>query len=152
MQFTLNLIRTDSTNNDFRALVVDLDQDLAIRDGADHSFFAQFNKIDLIKNVVVAYWKGIAVGCGACKEYQAGTAEIKRMYVAPQYRGKGIASAILNELEQWAKELHFTHCILETGEKQPEAVSLYHKNGYKVIPNYGQYANVASSICFRKQL
>ena len=85
-------IRTDSTNLDFQELVKELDIDLAIRDGEEHSFFAQFNKIDLIKHVVVAYINNEAVGCGAIKHYEDNTMEIKRMFVKPNNRGKGIAT------------------------------------------------------------
>jgi putative acetyltransferase len=148
----ITLIRTDSSNPDFRKLVAALDKDLAIRDGDEHSFFAQFNKIDLIKHVVVAYADNEPVGCGAIKEYAPGTMEVKRMYVPPTHRGQGIASLVLRDLEGWAKEMNYINCILETGYKQPEAIRLYTKNEYTVIPNYGQYAGVASSVCFEKVL
>lgn len=148
----IKLLRCDSDNADFRELVVKLDEDLAIRDGAEHSFYAQFNKIDKIKNVVVAYQNETAVGCGAFKEYESETAEIKRMYVPPEKRGQGIAGQILIELETWAKESDFTKTILETGKKQPEAIRLYEKSGYKLIPNYGQYAGVENSVCMEKSL
>jgi len=146
------IIRTNSQNNDFVNLVSKLDKDLAIRDGEDHSFFAQFNKIDNIKHVVVLYNNDLAVGCGAIKEYESGVMEIKRMFVLPEHRGKGFASEVLRELETWAKELGYSKCILETGYKQPEAIALYKKNDFEVIPNYGQYANVTSSVCFQKIL
>ncbi len=146
------LIRTDSDNTDFRELVVQLDKDLAIRDGDDHAFYAQFNKIATIKHVVVAYDGATSVGCGAIKEYENETMEVKRMFVTPDNRGKGIGSVVLKELEAWAKELGYNKCILETGEKQPEAIQLYKNNGYSIIPNYGQYADVAASICFEKSI
>jgi GNAT superfamily N-acetyltransferase len=148
----IQLIRTDSSNTDFQNLVVALDKDLAIRDGEEHAFFAQFNKIAHIKYVVVAYQDGQAVGCGAIKEYAPGVMEVKRMFVPLEKRGNGIASLVLAELEKWAKELNYSKCILETGLKQPEAIRLYQKNQYQVIPNYGQYAEVESSICFEKIL
>lgn len=148
----MNLIRTDSDNNDFRELVALLDADLQIRDGAEHSFYAQFNKIDKIREVVVAYENEKAVGCGAFKEYEKGTAEIKRMFVRPENRGRGIAGEILAELEIWAKELDFTECILETGVKQPEAIRLYQKSGYEKIVSYGQYLNVENSVCMKKSI
>ena len=131
-------------------LVKLLDIDLAERDGKAHSFYNQFNKIDAIKYVVVAYEMEKPVGCGAIKEYKADTMEIKRMYVAPQSRGKGIAGNLLTALERWAAELLYKRCILETGKNQPEAIGLYLKNGYKLISNYGQYASVENSICFEK--
>ena len=146
----IDLLRTDSNNADFRELVRLLDADLAIRDGAEHSFYAQFNRIDAIRHVVVAYDSGKAIGCGAIKEYEKGVAEIKRMFVRPENRGRGIAGEILSELETWAKELDFSECILETGLKQPEAIRLYRKNNYQAIPNYGQYAGVENSVCMKK--
>lgn len=147
---TIYLVRTDSDSADFRELVALLDAELAVRDGAEHSFYAQFNKIDKIRCVVVAYEDETAVGCGAFKEYSQGVAEIKRMYVREESRGCGIAGKILEELERWAKELNFSEYILETGLKQPEAIRLYQKNGYETIPNYGQYAGVENSVCMRK--
>ena len=144
------LIRTNSDNSDFRELVALLDQDLQIRDGDEHSFYAQFNKIDKIRHLVVAYAGGAAVGCGAIKEYEEGVAEIKRMFVRPENRGRGIAGQILTELETWAKELNYSECILETGIKQPEAIRLYQKGGYEKIPSYGQYLNVENSVCMKK--
>jgi putative acetyltransferase len=148
----ITCIRTNSDNKDFQKLVQALDADLRIRDGADHAFFAQFNKIDSIRNAVVAYDNETPVGCGAIKQYSEDTMEVKRMYVPPEHRGRGIASGVLKELEGWARELNYKKCILETGEKQPEAIALYHKNQYGVIPNFGQYADVPTSVCFEKLL
>ena len=76
--------------------------------------------------------------------------EIKRMYVSADARNAGIATKILLELEAWAKEMSFRKCVLETGRRQPEAIALYEKNGYKRIDNYGQYAGVDNSLCFEK--
>jgi len=146
----INLVRTNSDNSDFRELVALLDQDLQIRDGDEHSFYAQFNKVDKIRHVVVAYEIEKAVGCGAFKKYSEGAAEIKRMFVRPENRGRGIAGKILTELETWAKELKFSECILETGVKQPEAIRLYKKSGYETIPSYGQYLNIENSVCMKK--
>lgn len=149
---TLSFVRTDSKNQDFINLVKLLDKELADRDGADHSFYAQFNKIDLIKNVVVAYCDGNPVGCGAFKPYNDSSAEVKRMYVPEAVRGQNIASRVLTEIENWARETGFNTCILETGLRQPEAIALYKKMGYQVIPNYGQYAGIENSVCFQKEL
>ncbi|HYD22339.1 MAG TPA: GNAT family N-acetyltransferase [Flavipsychrobacter sp.] len=148
----VTLLRTDSTNEDYRKLVSELDKDLAARDGDDAPFFAQYNKSDDIKYVIVAYENGIAVGSGAIKHYEGDTVEIKRMYVPLEHRGKGIASIVLKDLELWAKELNYAKCILETGKKMPEAIRVYEKNGYALIPNYGQYAGVEESVCFEKLL
>ncbi len=146
------ILRTTSSYPDFAALVQQLDADLAERDGQDHAFYAQFNKIDLIQHAVVAYENDLPVGCGAMKMYEPGAMEVKRMYSLPAHRGKGLASAILAELEKWAQELGNTRCILETGKRQPEAIALYLKQGYRQIENYGQYAEVENSVCFEKML
>jgi len=148
----LTLIRTHSDNPDFRELVILLDKDLAIRDGGEHAFYAQFNKVDAIKEVVVAYQKEIPIACGAIKPFSTAAAEVKRMFVHPSYRKQGIAATVLSELENWAAELGFSQTVLETGKKQPEAIALYQKSGYKIIPNYGQYIGVDNSICMAKLL
>ena len=148
----IKIARTNSDNQDFIDLVKYLDADLAERDGNDHSFYAQFNKIDKIKYVVIAYENSKPICCGAIKEYTPNTMEIKRMYTSPESRGKGIATKVLTELEIWATELSYEKCILETGKKQPEAIGLYKKNGYKLIPNYGQYVEIENSLCFEKDI
>ncbi|MFM2230780.1 MAG: hypothetical protein RL607_2038 [Bacteroidota bacterium] len=148
----LKLLRTHSEHNDFEKLVKPLNDYLAILDGEDHAFYAQFNQSALLKNTLVAYWDELPVGIGAYKAYDEFTAEIKRMYVDPAYRGKGIAIAILSELELWAKEEGFEKAILETGHQQFEAIQLYQKTGYHRIENYGQYAGVENSLCFQKSL
>jgi GNAT superfamily N-acetyltransferase len=148
----MKIVRTNSRNTDFQELVRLLDADLRVRDGAEHGFYAQFNKIDAIKNVVLAYHDEIAVGCGAFKKYDYQTVEIKRMFVRPENRGRGAAVEILKELEAWAGELDYKFAILETGKKQPEAIRLYEKSGYGLIPNYGQYAGVENSVCMKKSL
>lgn len=148
----VSVIRTDSYNPDFIALVTLLDEDLARRDGDDHSFYDQFNKINSIQHVLVAYEDQRPVACGAIKAFDPATMEVKRMYVSPGARKRGIATMVLSELENWAHEMGYSRCVLETGKKQPEAISLYIKGGYTIIPNYGQYMGVANSICFEKRL
>ena len=148
----LQLQRTDSTDPDFVNLVRALDAELTERDGSEHAFYAQYNKLDKIRHVVVAYQDGEPVACGAIKEFAPGVMEVKRMYTQPEHRGKGIAALVLAELERWAAELGYQRCVLETGKRQPEALALYGKSGYKLIPNYGQYVGVDNSVCFEKTL
>ncbi|WP_138475355.1 GNAT family N-acetyltransferase [Dyadobacter bucti] len=148
----IELVRTDSDNPDFIDLVRQLDAYLAVTDGDDHSFYSQYNKLDKIRHVVLAYDGETPVGCGAIKAFAPDTMEVKRMYVSPEGRNKGIATKLLAELENWAAELSSKRCILETGKRQREAVELYKKNNYQIIPNYGQYAGVENSVCFEKIL
>ncbi len=148
----VSIVRTTSANPHFQHLVSLLDHDLAIRNGDENAFFAQFNKITHIHHVVVAYMGDEPIGCGAIKEFSPQAMEVKRMYVLPAYRGRGIASQILRVLEVWTRELGYTTCVLETGLMLPEAIALYTKLQYRRIPNYGQYAGVANSVCFQKDL
>lgn len=148
----LKTLRTNSDNQDFISLVAALDAYLAVIDGNEHAFYAQFNKIDKIKHVVLAYENDIPIGCGAIKELSSDTMEVKRMYTSPNGRKKGAATTVLAELEKWATELSYKKCVLETGIRQADAVSLYQKCGYKSIPNYGQYIGVENSVCFEKEL
>jgi putative acetyltransferase len=148
----LTLHRTEKTNTDFQHLVKLLDADLAVRDGADHAFYAPFNSSVNLQAVVVAYENNQPVGCGAFKAFGESQVEIKRMYVLPDFRGRGVALRILQELETWAKGSGYTTAVLETGQKQPEAIRLYQKAGYHIIPNFGPYVNVENSVCMEKQL
>lgn len=147
----LTIRRTNSADRQFTSLVELLDEELRILDGDEHEFYAQLNKTDDI-DAIIASIDGQAAGCGAIRPFSEEAMEIKRMYTLKQHRGKGIASAIVSELETWAKELGYRYCVLETGKKQPWAISLYKKLGFVEIPNYGKYKGVPNSVCFRKNL
>lgn len=144
--------RTDSSNTDFRNLVKLLDADLAVRNGDDHAFYDQFNKIDAIKNCIVIYIDKLPAACGAFKEFSEDTVEIKRMYTSPDFRKRGLATAIVKELESWAGESGYSKAVLESSLEQNEALSVYEKSGYYRIPNYGQYVGVDKSVCYEKKL
>lgn len=147
----ITLRRTDSSDIDFVALVKELDAELAALDGDDHAFYAQLNKLPNV-DTVVAYLDDKPVACGAIRAYSDEAMEVKRMYTRGESRGKGIAALVLSELEKWTREKGFHSCILETGKRQPDAIALYKKSGYEIIPNYGSYVNDANSVCFQKQL
>jgi len=147
-----SVLRTDATNADFKTLVKQLNAYLKITDGDEHDYYNQFNGIEDLKNVVVVYNSNVAIGCGAFKPYDATSVEIKRMYVNPDVREKGIGKQILSALEEWAKELGYSNAILETGKRQVEAVKFYQKCNYKPIPKYGQYKIMENSLCFKKDL
>ena len=148
----IEIIRTNSENPYFIELVRQLDKSLAILDGDEHAFYAQFNTLEKIKYALVAYTNEMPVGCGAIREKHKGAVEIKRMYVVPEKRGLGIATTIVKALEIWANELSFDTCVLETGKRQIEAVNLYKKLGYSIIPNFHPYENMDNSICFEKKI
>lgn len=144
--------RTDSSHTDFQNLVKLLDADLAIRNGDEHSFYDQFNKIDNIRNCIVIYIDEKPAACGAFKKFSEDTVEIKRMYTHPDFRKRGLATAIVQELESWAKESGYAKAVLESSLEQNEALSVYVKSGYCRILNYGQYIGIDKSVCYEKIL
>ncbi len=102
---------------------------------------------------LIAFYENEPAGCGALRPlFKNEIAEIKRMFVKPGFRGKGIAREILKTLEMTAKEMEYRKIWLETGDRQPEALALYQKAGYSKIPNYGIYAENHHSHCFEKLL
>lgn len=146
------ILRTDSSNPDFINLVKKLDLELAEIDGDENVFYAKLNTIDKIKHTIILYENGQPIGCGAIREFDLVTIEVKRMYTLPELRGRGNAAKVLGELENWAAELGYKKCILETGLRQPDAIALYKKQGYKPISNYGKYGGIENSVCFEKKL
>lgn len=148
----IKIIKTKKSNKDLNVLIKELDLYLKKTDGKDHEFYNQFNCLDYIHHLVVAYYDKIPVGCGAFRKIDDKTVEIKRMYVKKKHRRKGVAKAILMFLESWAQQENFKICVLETGDRQQEAIQLYEKTGYQRIPNYGQYTQMENSNCFEKYL
>jgi putative acetyltransferase len=146
------IIRTNSDNPHFRELVVMLDGDLTLRYGELQKHYAQFNHINFLTTVVLAFENGIPAGCGCFRPFAPDTIEVKRMFVRPEFRGKGMSRLILAELEKWAAELGYIKSVLETGNQQVEAIHLYHNFGYTEIPNYGNYEGTETSICMSKKL
>lgn len=148
----IELLRTTSNHKDFQKLVFQLDGYLRIFDGDAHAFYNQFNKSNLLKNAIIAYENNIPIGIGAYKEMNSETIEVKRMFTITEQRGKGVARAILTELEKWAIEEKYSKAVLETGVKLKEAIRLYQRMGYLIIENYAQYIGVEDSICMKKIL
>lgn len=145
--------RTTSVHPDFQMLIRALDRDLRASNGDEaQDFLDQFNIITDIDTVVLVYAEDRAVACGCFKPFDDRSVEIKRMFVQPEYRGKGLAAALLTELEQWAKELGSTRVVLETGSRLESAVRLYTRQGYERVPNWGQYIGIPESICMGKEL
>jgi putative acetyltransferase len=101
---------------------------------------------------VVGHVGGRAVACGAIRPLEEGVAELKRVFVKVEFRGRGYSKAIVNELERQAQRRAYRVMRLETGVRQPEAVSLYESLGYHRIPNYGEYRDSGLSVCFEKKL
>jgi GNAT superfamily N-acetyltransferase len=101
---------------------------------------------------LVAWIDGVAVGCGGIRRYDDTTGEIKRMYVKPDVRRRGISRVVLEELEARARAIGYTQLVLETGTRQPEAIALYESADYESIEPYGFYKTAPSSRCYAKSL
>ncbi len=145
--------RTTGSDSEFKALVADLDTDLWIRYPDIQQNLAPYNFVDETFRVILVQENERPVGCGCFRPVaENGVVEIKRMYVAPTFRNKGVGKTILVKLEQWAKEEGFVQAKLETGIRQPEAIAAYEKSGYIRIPNFEPYVNVKESICLMKIL
>jgi GNAT superfamily N-acetyltransferase len=146
----MDLLRTTSDHPDFQLLAEQLEADLRVRDGDQHEYYAQLNQVDYMSQVLVAYEEERPVGCGALRAYDDATVELKRMFVVTADRGRGVATALLVELEKWSRELGYTACVLETGRNQPEAIAFYQKNNYQLIPPFGGYRDSPNSLCLKK--
>ena len=148
----LSITRCTGKDEPFRALIDALDEELNERYGAQMDFFGQYNHSSDVTTALVAWIDGERAGCGCFKPYSDNTVEMKRIFVPKQFRGRGVARAVMAELEAWARELGYEVAILETGILQPEAIRLYEAAGYERIPNYPPYENVAESVSYRKML
>jgi GNAT superfamily N-acetyltransferase len=138
---------------DAAGLVVALLDDLAERYGGRDAFHpdpASLAPPD--GEFVVARLDGVPVGCGGFRRFGDGVAEIKRMYVVPEARRRGVAAAVLADLEARAGALGYRSIRLETGTNQPEAMALYERAGYRAMVPYGHYRESPMSRCFEKDL
>ena len=130
-----------------------MDKEFWVRYPDTQQNFAPFNYVDETARVIVSYDDDSPIGCGCFRPMkEKDTIEIKRMYVVPSFRNRGVGKMILQSLETWAKAEGFHRAKLETGIKQPEAIAAYEKSGYFRIPNFEPYVNVVESICMMKQL
>jgi putative acetyltransferase len=150
-EIRLQSIHAPEVETLIRALNAELDERYP-EEGANH-FRLDPDEVAPGRGVfLVAYADGTAVGCGATRLNDLHTAEIKRMYVLPQWRGRGIAGAVLTALENHARELGARQLVLETGDRQPESLAVYRRAGFREIPRFGEYLDSPLSVCMGKTL
>lgn len=143
----------DILSSDAQSLIALLDQELATEYAPEHRHGVQPDEFHNRGGVfVVAYAQQKPVACGALRPIDAGTVELKRMFVRMTHRGKGAARQVLNFLEEKARELAFSTIRLETGDRQTAAMRLYDAAGYEKIAPFGEYAASSRSVCFEKKL
>jgi GNAT superfamily N-acetyltransferase len=151
MVLPVALRRTTGSDPAYVELTQQLDAELWERYGEIQDAYAVYNDF-IADTAVVASSGNKHVGCACFKRYDATTAELKRMYVVPGNRGRGIGRAVVREIEAWARELGYTTMVLETGLRQPEAVELYEASGYEMVDNFDPFVGLDTSVCFRKHL
>ena len=139
-------------NPDFHALTAALDAYYFTLVGDVEKRYAKYNLPHLFDCRVVAYIDGVPAGCGAWKRIDEQTFEVKRIYIDPAYRQKGVASAIITALEQDAAAHGCSRAILETARTTADSAALYEKLGYQVIDYYGSPAGAENCLCFEKTL
>jgi putative acetyltransferase len=137
---------------DARALRGELEAELIERYGGDLEPGEKPSAADVAVFLVARGEDGDALGCGGLRELGGGAVELKRMYVRPAARGRGVGGALLEALEREARRLGFSVARLETGVEQPEAQALYRRHGYREIPCFGAYAGSPPSRCFERRL
>ncbi|MDE7290511.1 MAG: GNAT family N-acetyltransferase [Treponemataceae bacterium] len=149
----MQFIYTNGENPDFIELCRSLDDFLNELVGGEENRaeYVPYNRLSDIHDAIIAYDGEISVGCAAFKKYDDECAEVKRVFIKQEYRGKGISRELMKRLENAAKEQGFRCLILESGEPLVAAMSLYRKIGYEVIPNYGQYKDMPDSVCMKKE-
>jgi len=144
--------RTTSNNKDFQWLITRLDNELWNELKEDQATYDQYNKVPDLDTVVIVYVNDQPAAGGCFKIYSSDTVEIKRMFVVKEQRGRGLSKIVLAELENWAAAQGFNHALLETSVHFTAATTLYKHAGYKIIPNYDQYAGLEESVCMKKAL
>ena len=152
MNPTVTIAAADPRSEAATRLIDALCAELAERQGRPPSPFLVEEAMAPRTAFVIARLDGEPVGCGALRCIDESTVEVKRMYVAPLARRRGIASGILAELERLARGFGYARIILETGRFQPEAVALYPAAGYRRILPYGRYIGRTDAHCFGKDL
>ncbi len=150
----MEFIRTDGKNKDFieNCRLLDADLDRRVGRKIKREKYKQFNQLDEIQQAIVVYEDGKAIGGGAVRRYDEENIELKRVFVRPEYQGRGIGSRIVSLLLEWAMELGYKRMILETGELLAESCAVYNKLGFKIIPNYEPYVDMPESLCMAKDL
>lgn len=151
---TIEYVWTDGTHEDFQRFYRITEHYYSeLVGGEEHRrSFIPFNISETISDVILAYTDGIAIACAGLKRYSGSDAEVKRVWVEPEYRGKHIASDLMDNLEERAKEQGYQRTILQTREIMTDAVRMYEGLGYHQIKNYPPYDKMDGAVCFAKEL
>jgi GNAT superfamily N-acetyltransferase len=146
-------IQTDRENSDFTALCQMLNQELVLKlSGSVDPISSRADKTDDFEMVLLAKADHVPVACAALRPFSSDTAELKRMFVLPAWRNKGIGNTLLGKCEELARHHNYRFLVLETNILLPDARSLYEKNGYVKRASYGPFAILQETLCMQKSL
>ncbi len=149
----MTIKKVPTNHPDLLNLVDELNQFFVAEWGEDvNDSYASHHELSSMKAAFIAMVDNIPVGCACWKERTDGQAEIKRMYVKPQFRGLKLADKLLLEAENDIKSLGYKKAVLETGSEMKQAIKFYEKLGYQQIPNFGEFINDNLCIYLAKKL
>lgn len=145
----LEFIWTDGNNEEFHQFYLETEDYYSSIVGGkkNREGFIPYNLSESISDVLLAYMDGVAVGCAGLKKYNDSDVEIKRVWVEPDYRGRHIATELMDRIEDKAREMGFKRAVLQTRPIMEDAVGLYEKRGYELIGNYPPYDKLEGAIC-----
>ncbi|HSS92408.1 MAG TPA: GNAT family N-acetyltransferase [Candidatus Dormibacteraeota bacterium] len=152
---SLSIVAEAFESSDAQRLIAALDAGLAAVYPPEQRFGPNLKPAQLADGrgtFVIARDGGRAVGCGAIRLLDTTTAEVKRMYVEPDERGKGVGRAVLDSLEATARQMGVRRLVLETGVHQEVAIALYTRAGFTLVDCWGEYLSSPTSVCFQKHL
>ena len=150
----LEFIWTDGNNEEFYQFYLETEDYYSSIVGGkkNREGFIPYNLSESISDVLLAYMDGVAVGCAGLKKYNDSDVEIKRVWVEPDYRGRHIATELMDRIEDKAREMAFKRAVLQTRPIMEDAVGLYEKRGYELIGNYPPYDKLEGAICMALNL
>ena len=150
----LEFIWTDGNNEEFHQFYLETEDYYSSIVGGkkNREGFIPYNLSESISDVLLAYMDGVAVGCAGLKKYNDSDVEIKRVWVEPDYRGRHIATELMDRIEDKAREMGFKRAVLQTRPIMEDAVGLYEKRGYELIGNYPPYDKLEGAICMALNL
>ena len=150
----LEFIWTDGNNEEFHQFYLETEDYYSSIVGGkkNREGFIPYNLSESISDVLLAYMDGVAVGCAGLKKYNDSDVEIKRVWVEPDYRGRHIATELMDRIEDKAREMGFKRAVLQTRTIMEDAVGLYEKRGYELIGNYPPYDKLEGAICMALNL
>ena len=145
---------SDGSNKDFRMFYQKTEDYYSSIVGGigNRTGFIPYNLSESVKDVLIAYSDGVAVGCAGLKRYSEEDVEVKRVWVEPAYRGRHIASKMMEKIEKKGKEEGYLRMILQTRPIMTDAVKLYESRGYVLIDNYPPYDKLEGAICMALKL